>query len=108
MSASRHIVFLLFVTIGYRTAGASNDALLQAVSTYYVGTGLAKGVACDGSNYLIAIQSAASNQIIAQFVAQTGIVTGASLNVGVGGGRPLVSFDGKNYLIVWADAPGPA
>ena len=97
------LIPLLALTAG--SARATNDlpGVIQ-VSALYKGivAGLTKAIAYDGSNYLVAVQSATSNLIAAQFLAATGSPTGALINLGGVGSLPLVSFDGTNYLIVWA------
>src|SRR5205814_1400193 len=82
--------------------------LLRAISTFHLGLGIAKGVASDATNYLVALQSATSNQLIAQFLGPTGVPVGSSIDLGVTGTPPLVSFDGSNYLVVWAGGTEPS
>ena len=80
--------------------------LLRPISLFQLGSGIGKGIASDGTNYLVALQSSTSNQLIAQFLGPTGMPIGSGTNIGTSGSPPLVSFDGSNYLLVWADAAG--
>ncbi len=105
-------LLLLFQCVGLSCWGAENsNALSGVLQAFYipnVAEGLGKAVAYDGSNYLVAFQSIASNQISAQLLASTGSPIGASIPLGRTGSLPLVCFDGTNYLVVWvdlADAP---
>jgi len=63
------------------------------------------GGAFDGTNYLVGIEenAAASSNITAQLVSQTGTLVGSRISVGRTGGLPRVAFDGTNYLMVWED-----
>ncbi len=63
------------------------------------------GVACDGSNYLAAIQGDASDHAsaTAQLLSPSGRPIGGRITTGRTGGTPDVAFDGSNYLMVWPD-----
>src|SRR5947209_4798792 len=81
--------------------------LFGPITQYGVGFGTAKGIASDGTNYLVALQSATNNSIVAQFLAPTGSPTGPPINIAGSGSLPLLSFDGVNYLVAWVDPGNP-
>jgi len=112
-SLERKLFVLFLVACASQAPGGSNDPLSVlrgrprpfGVGDPIVGVGLARSIAFDGSNYVVALKSSPSNLVTAQFLGPTADPFGAPINLAEASGAPLVSFDGTNYLIVWAD-PG--
>lgn len=63
------------------------------------------GIATDGSNYLVCVQTFPSPKpITAQLISSNGARVNGRINLGRSGGRAVAAFDGANYLVVWEDA----
>src|SRR5713101_7838046 len=90
MRASRHTFSAMaFLALACCAAASSNSpsGLLRGsfdleggVRFQTVGPGLAKGIAFDGTNFLVALQS--SNQVMAQFLDLKGSPVGETINLG--------------------------
>lgn len=86
-------------------ANAAEEAISHLLSTkqgFTVGLGKSKGVAFDGTNFLVGLQLANSN-VAAQPITSSGELGGPRIDLAPSGSPPLVAFNGTNYLLVWAD-----
>jgi len=81
--------------------------LLETERSFRIGSGLCKGLAFDGTNFLAALQTGTNGQLSAQLITSSGTLAGPAIDVGRTGSPPVVGFDGMNYLLVWADFANP-
>ena len=65
MNFKNWVLILILLTFSSGAAEKLDPALhlLQAISSFNLGLGTTKGVASDGTNYLVAWQSATSNEL---------------------------------------------
>jgi len=102
--AGYSIALLLMVLLGEGGALKAGDVsqFLTAESGAKLAWGSPGGIACDGTNFLIAAQSTNSG-IIAIRLGTNGVMPSSPLDLGRTGGLARVAFDGRNFLIAWPD-----
>jgi hypothetical protein len=96
------LVAVYLCSVGVSAIYAATEFPIATTS----GREMSIGAATDGTNFLVGIQgnASASNNITAQLIsASTGALVGSRISIGRTGSAPSVSFDGTNYLMVWAD-----